>query len=124
LAAKALEVIDKGPCSESHPTPMLFVHGANHAACCWDEYVLDFFARRRTPTPEYPPPQSSSHKTSAFVATAEEQNTSTRGTDVDHGGHFAAMEEPDVLTTNIREQRRTRGLHRIAIDSDCYTMAK
>jgi pimeloyl-ACP methyl ester carboxylesterase len=34
---------------------------------------------------------------------AEEQNTVTRWTDVDHGGHFAAMEEPDVLTADIRE---------------------
>jgi hypothetical protein len=39
-----LEVIDNGCCSESQPTPMLFVHGANQAACCWDEHSLDFFA--------------------------------------------------------------------------------
>jgi pimeloyl-ACP methyl ester carboxylesterase len=39
-----LEVIDKGACSESHPVPLLFVHGAWHAAWCWDEYFLDFFA--------------------------------------------------------------------------------
>jgi pimeloyl-ACP methyl ester carboxylesterase len=43
-AAGALEVIDKGSCSESHPSPLLFVHGARHAAWCWDEYFLDFFA--------------------------------------------------------------------------------
>lgn len=39
-----LEVIDKGSCSESHPVPLLFVHGAWHAAWCWDEHFLDFFA--------------------------------------------------------------------------------
>jgi hypothetical protein len=39
-----LEVIDKRSCSESHPVPWLVVHGANHAAWCWDEHVLDFFA--------------------------------------------------------------------------------
>jgi hypothetical protein len=36
-----LEVIDNRCCRESHPTPMLFVHGANRAACCWDEHFLD-----------------------------------------------------------------------------------
>jgi pimeloyl-ACP methyl ester carboxylesterase len=39
-----LEVIDKGSCSESHPVPLLFVHGGWHAAWCWDEHFLDFFA--------------------------------------------------------------------------------
>ena len=39
-----LEVIDKGCVSESHPVPLLFVHGAWHAAWCWDEYFLNFFA--------------------------------------------------------------------------------
>jgi pimeloyl-ACP methyl ester carboxylesterase len=39
-----LEVIDKGSVSESHPVPLLFVHGAWHAAWCWDEYFLSFFA--------------------------------------------------------------------------------
>lgn len=41
-----LEVIDKGSCSESHPAPLLFVHGSWHAAWCWDEYFLGFFAER------------------------------------------------------------------------------
>ena len=41
-----LEVIDKGAVSESHPVPLLFVHGAWHAAWCWDEHFLDFFAER------------------------------------------------------------------------------
>jgi pimeloyl-ACP methyl ester carboxylesterase len=39
-----VEVIDKGRCSEAHPTPLLFVHGGEHAAWCWDEHFLDFFA--------------------------------------------------------------------------------
>jgi pimeloyl-ACP methyl ester carboxylesterase len=39
-----LELIDKGSCSKAHPAPLLFVHGANHAAWCWDEHFLDFFA--------------------------------------------------------------------------------
>jgi pimeloyl-ACP methyl ester carboxylesterase len=41
-----LEVIDKGSCSESHPVPLLFVHGGWHAAWCWDEHFLDFFANK------------------------------------------------------------------------------
>jgi pimeloyl-ACP methyl ester carboxylesterase len=39
-----LEVIDKGQCTSEHPVPLLFVHGAWHAAWCWDEHFLDFFA--------------------------------------------------------------------------------
>jgi pimeloyl-ACP methyl ester carboxylesterase len=39
-----LEVIDKGRCTDEHQVPLLFVHGAWHAAWCWDEYFLDFFA--------------------------------------------------------------------------------
>jgi pimeloyl-ACP methyl ester carboxylesterase len=39
-----LEVIEKGCVSESHPIPLLFVHGAWHAAWCWDEHFLSFFA--------------------------------------------------------------------------------
>jgi len=41
-----LEVIDVGPGSPSHPTPLLFVHGAWHGAWCWDEHFLRFFADR------------------------------------------------------------------------------
>jgi len=41
-----LEVIDRGSVSESHPAPLLFVHGAWHAAWCWDEHFLGFFADR------------------------------------------------------------------------------
>jgi pimeloyl-ACP methyl ester carboxylesterase len=39
-----LDVIEKGPCRESHKAPVLFVHGAWHGAWCWDEHFLDFFA--------------------------------------------------------------------------------
>lgn len=39
-----LEVIDKGHCTDAHPVPLLFVHGAWHAAWCWDEHFLEFFA--------------------------------------------------------------------------------
>ena len=39
-----LEVIGKGPASKSHPVPLLFVHGGYHAAWCWDENFLDYFA--------------------------------------------------------------------------------
>jgi pimeloyl-ACP methyl ester carboxylesterase len=41
-----LEVIDKGSVTESHPVPLLFVHGGYHAAWCWDETFLDYFAGR------------------------------------------------------------------------------
>ncbi|WP_329481703.1 epoxide hydrolase [Kribbella sp. NBC_01484] len=34
---------------------------------------------------------------------AEQDNTITRWTDVDHGGHFAALEEPDLLISDVRE---------------------
>jgi epoxide hydrolase len=34
---------------------------------------------------------------------AERDNTITRWTDVDHGGHFAALEEPDLLISDVRE---------------------
>ncbi len=41
-----LETIDKGRQSATHPAPLLFVHGGWHAAWCWDENFLDFFADR------------------------------------------------------------------------------
>ena len=41
-----LEVIDKGHCTDAHPVPLLFIHGGYHAAWCWDEYFLEFFADR------------------------------------------------------------------------------
>lgn len=39
-----LEVIDKGSCTDAHPVPLLFLHGGCHAAWCWDEHFLDYFA--------------------------------------------------------------------------------
>jgi pimeloyl-ACP methyl ester carboxylesterase len=39
-----LEVIDKGCVSDSHRVPLLFIHGAWHAAWCWNEHFLSFFA--------------------------------------------------------------------------------
>jgi pimeloyl-ACP methyl ester carboxylesterase len=39
-----IELIDKGSLSDTHPAPLLFVHGGWHAAWCWDEHFLDFFA--------------------------------------------------------------------------------
>lgn len=44
MSSAALEVIDKGSTSPAHPAPLLFVHGAWHAAWCWDEHFLNFFA--------------------------------------------------------------------------------
>jgi pimeloyl-ACP methyl ester carboxylesterase len=38
-----LEVIEKGICTRAHPVPLLFVHGAWHAAWCWEPFV-DYFA--------------------------------------------------------------------------------
>jgi pimeloyl-ACP methyl ester carboxylesterase len=39
-----LEIVEKGACSDSHPAPLLFVHGSWHAAWCWEENFLEFFA--------------------------------------------------------------------------------
>lgn len=39
-----LEVISIMPESDPRPTPLLFVHGMWHAAWCWDEYFLPYFA--------------------------------------------------------------------------------
>lgn len=44
MAPAPLEVIEKGSTGPAHPVPLLFVHGAWHAAWCWDEHFLDFFA--------------------------------------------------------------------------------
>ena len=41
-----LEVIDRGDTSAAHPVPLLFVHGAWHAAWCWEENFLGYFAER------------------------------------------------------------------------------
>lgn len=39
-----LELLDKGEVSTAHPVPVLFVHGGFHAAWCWDDHFLDYFA--------------------------------------------------------------------------------
>jgi pimeloyl-ACP methyl ester carboxylesterase len=39
-----LEIIVRGQSSNDHPVPLLFVHGGWHAAWCWDEHFLNFFA--------------------------------------------------------------------------------
>jgi pimeloyl-ACP methyl ester carboxylesterase len=39
-----LEVITREPEAEAHPTPILFIHGAWHAAWCWEENFLPYFA--------------------------------------------------------------------------------
>jgi pimeloyl-ACP methyl ester carboxylesterase len=43
-AGPKLEVISKLPSSPHRAPPILFVHGAWHAAWCWDEFFLDYFA--------------------------------------------------------------------------------
>ena len=39
-----LEVLSRRPSAARNAPPILFVHGARHAAWCWDEYFLDYFA--------------------------------------------------------------------------------
>ena len=41
-----LEMITREPETESHTTPILFIHGAWHGAWCWDENYLSYFASR------------------------------------------------------------------------------
>jgi pimeloyl-ACP methyl ester carboxylesterase len=40
------EIISRLPAGEAHATPLLFVHGAWHAAWVWDEHFLPWFAAR------------------------------------------------------------------------------
>jgi pimeloyl-ACP methyl ester carboxylesterase len=40
-----LEIISKFPTDSTHSTPLLFVHGAWHAAWCWDVHFLNYFAQ-------------------------------------------------------------------------------
>jgi pimeloyl-ACP methyl ester carboxylesterase len=40
-----LEVITREPAADAHPTPVLFVHGMWHAAWCWSEHFLPYFAQ-------------------------------------------------------------------------------
>ena len=39
-----LEMIAREPETEARPTPILFIHGAWHAAWCWEENFLPYFA--------------------------------------------------------------------------------
>jgi non-heme chloroperoxidase len=41
-----LELISHVPAKRTHPTQLLFVHGAFVAAWCWDDYFLPYFAKR------------------------------------------------------------------------------
>jgi pimeloyl-ACP methyl ester carboxylesterase len=41
-----LEVLTHKPAAHPRPTPLLFVHGAWHAAWCWDEFFLPYFAEK------------------------------------------------------------------------------
>lgn len=41
-----LEVISRIPKGAKRGTPLLFVHGAWHAAWCWERHFLDYFADR------------------------------------------------------------------------------
>ena len=41
-----LEVLSQEPQSHVRPTPVLFVHGMWHAAWCWEEHFLPYFAQR------------------------------------------------------------------------------
>ena len=40
-----LEIVKEDPVSHVHSTPILFVHGMSHAAWCWAEHFLPYFAR-------------------------------------------------------------------------------
>src|SRR5687767_268125 len=39
-----IEVITREPKSQTHETPLLFVHGGWHGAWAWDEHFLPYFA--------------------------------------------------------------------------------
>src|SRR4030067_501694 len=39
-----LETISRLPKTQTHSTPLLFIHGMWHGAWCWDETFLPFFA--------------------------------------------------------------------------------
>ena len=40
-----LELIKREPVTVARPTPLLFVHGMWHAAWCWEEHFLPYFAQ-------------------------------------------------------------------------------
>ena len=48
-----------------------------------------------------------SPKMSPFAATVSKATTSRTGRDFDEGGHFAAMEVPDLLVADVRTFFRT-----------------
>ncbi len=41
-----IEIINRKPQRQLFETPLLFIHGTGHAAWCWDEYFLPYFAER------------------------------------------------------------------------------
>jgi pimeloyl-ACP methyl ester carboxylesterase len=41
-----IEIITRKPVTQTHKTPLLFVHGMWHGAWCWDEFFLPFFAEQ------------------------------------------------------------------------------
>jgi len=41
-----LEIVSREPRERKFETPLLFVHGTGHAAWCWDENFLTFFAEK------------------------------------------------------------------------------
>ena len=43
---RSLEVLSRLPEGPARPVPLLFVHGAWHAAWCWEDNFLPFFAER------------------------------------------------------------------------------
>jgi len=40
-----LEIIKEEPACDARSTPILFVHGMSHAAWCWVEHILPYFAQ-------------------------------------------------------------------------------
>ena len=42
-----LEIVKEEPEYDARSTPILFVHGMSHAAWCWEEHFLPYFARHR-----------------------------------------------------------------------------
>ena len=53
---------------------------------------------------------------------AERENTITRWTDIDRGGHFAALEEPDLLVGDVREFFRALRRPSAKVDSIAHRL--
>jgi pimeloyl-ACP methyl ester carboxylesterase len=49
MTTMKLEIISRYPSVDTHSTPLLFVHGALHAAWCWEVHFLDYFAQHGFP---------------------------------------------------------------------------